>query len=134
MNKTQEKNYVDSKGVRCPYCGSDELEGQFVETNAGTAQQDMHCIDCEESWTDTYTLNGADNFIDKIKIVISVSGGVVQAVMSNSQNVEVTIYDFDNDPVGDHDNLYDLVKSIAARDARFRELEETLNQLNPSYE
>jgi hypothetical protein len=39
-------------------------------------------------------------FINKIKIAIEVNGGVVQSIKSNSKDVEVEIFDYDNDKEG----------------------------------
>lgn len=56
LSKEKIQAYIDKKGVICPFCGSNQLQGGFVETRSGTAYQKITCLDCEESWTDGYKL------------------------------------------------------------------------------
>mgnify|MGYP001161685594 CR=1 FL=1 len=126
MNKSEEKKYVESKGVRCPYCKSEDIEGGFIEVNAGVAQQNIRCNNCGEEWTDTYTLNGIENFVDKIKVVVSVRGGVVQGVWANTQNIEVNLYDFDDILEGESDKEID--ERGKARDKEFEAEIETMDE------
>jgi len=48
--------YLDSGGIHCPYCGSEQTEGRAVEIDAGKARQPMACLACNREWTDVYTL------------------------------------------------------------------------------
>ncbi len=50
--------YIDEGGVRCPYCGADQIEGGSVEIEEGTAQQKVGCLSCDRHWTDIYHLVG----------------------------------------------------------------------------
>lgn len=50
--------YVAERGTCCPFCRSTDLEGQEVEIAAGTAHQQVGCLDCGEEWADTYILTG----------------------------------------------------------------------------
>lgn len=43
---------------RCPYCGSDQIEGQPVTIEPLTARQTMRCLQCSASWQDHYRLEG----------------------------------------------------------------------------
>lgn len=52
------KKYVAMKGVRCPHCNSENIEGTSFEANENGASQEISCSDCEESWIDTYKLTG----------------------------------------------------------------------------
>ena len=38
----------------CPRCGSDQVEGDCVETGENTAQQGMSCLGCNARWTNVY--------------------------------------------------------------------------------
>lgn len=59
-----DKEYADVKGTVCPVCGSDDLDGGSVDIDAGTATQEVVCLECLSSWTDVYTLTGyADVFM-----------------------------------------------------------------------
>lgn len=52
----QMREYVDSKGIRCPICANPDIEGHFIETGEGVATQDMSCGKCDAEWIDNYTL------------------------------------------------------------------------------
>jgi len=43
-------------GLRCPYCGSTDIEGGPVEVHARLAEQKMSCVKCDKGWTDQYQL------------------------------------------------------------------------------
>lgn len=54
-----ERQYVRSKGLRCPFCKSSDIEGTAgVDVDGGFAMQDMRCNNCERHWTDHYRLVG----------------------------------------------------------------------------
>jgi len=56
LSSEQAENYVQQGGVRCPYCGSGDIEGSRVEIDAGTAWQEVSCSHCESRWQDVYEL------------------------------------------------------------------------------
>jgi transposase-like protein len=58
IQKMSQKQYVKIDGIRCPYCGSDNIKGEDIEVDAGIAIQDVFCEDCDKSWSDTYKLTG----------------------------------------------------------------------------
>lgn len=49
-------NYIKAKGLICPYCGAESIEGGFIQVEAGEAFQDMSCSQCEGKWQDIYRL------------------------------------------------------------------------------
>lgn len=53
-----ETMYVAVQGLRCPFCLSDQLEGDEVDVDAGSAGQNVHCYGCGAEWEDLYTLTG----------------------------------------------------------------------------
>lgn len=53
-----DKEHVQYDGARCPACGEGNIEGDFVVTGGGVAQQRMSCMDCEAQWEDQYRLVG----------------------------------------------------------------------------
>ena len=53
MNKEE---YIETGGTSCPFCGSGEIEGGFVEVNGGSAHQKIRCLLCGEEWHDIYKL------------------------------------------------------------------------------
>ena len=50
------KAYIKSKGLNCPYCGAESIQGGFVQVEAGEASQEMSCTECEATWRDVYEL------------------------------------------------------------------------------
>ena len=48
--------YIESGGTHCPFCGAPDIEGRFVEIDAGRAPQSMSYVACKRAWTDRYTL------------------------------------------------------------------------------
>ena len=48
--------YITTKGLVCPYCGSESIEGGFIEVIAGEAFQNMNCCQCRSKWQDIYHL------------------------------------------------------------------------------
>jgi DNA-binding XRE family transcriptional regulator len=39
----------------CPVCGSIAIEGDSIDCDGETCEQEMGCSDCEAQWLDTYT-------------------------------------------------------------------------------
>jgi hypothetical protein len=56
MNKPDWKEYF--RNGCCPYCGSENLEGEGVNIDGDTAEQEVGCNDCNRSWYDKYSLIG----------------------------------------------------------------------------
>ena len=50
--------YVANGGQLCPFCGSENLTGEEINIDAGSAWQDIYCVDCSNEWRDTYALTG----------------------------------------------------------------------------
>lgn len=50
--------YLEQGGVRCPFCGSDDLHTGRMQTDAGIAWQRVECCSCEARWKDQYRLTG----------------------------------------------------------------------------
>jgi transcription elongation factor Elf1 len=48
--------YIEAKGLICPFCGRDSIEGGFIEVDAGKAFQVMSCSRCGSKWQDVYRL------------------------------------------------------------------------------
>lgn len=53
-----DKQYVKTKGTKCPYCGSWNIEGADHKVDAGEATQEMSCVACGAEWLDCYVLVG----------------------------------------------------------------------------
>jgi formate dehydrogenase maturation protein FdhE len=50
------ESYIESKGLACPFCGSESIQGGFIEIQAAEAYQEMGCRECERNWHDVYRL------------------------------------------------------------------------------
>lgn len=57
MKRMTDEEYVAADGVKCPFCGSEEIEGGPVEIDCG-ANQEVTCLKCERRWFDSYELTG----------------------------------------------------------------------------
>ena len=58
MKQMTEKQYVDISGSRCPFCGSENVEGESFDHYGEGVSQDIECLDCGKKWTDDYALAG----------------------------------------------------------------------------
>lgn len=56
LTKEKATEYLQDGGVRCPYCGSDDLDTGPMQTDVSTAWQSVTCASCDEEWTDRYDL------------------------------------------------------------------------------
>ena len=54
----QQLCYLQSQGVRCPACNSDDIEGGPVDIVGSAALQSVHCLACGARWQDLYRLEG----------------------------------------------------------------------------
>jgi hypothetical protein len=52
-----ELTYIDSRGLLCPFCETDRLEGGPITVSEGRAFQKVTC-ECGAEWTDGYELSG----------------------------------------------------------------------------
>jgi len=50
--------------TRCPYCGSNDISGGFVEIDSGEANQKIDCMDCGKRWRDVYRLVDMEELSD----------------------------------------------------------------------
>jgi hypothetical protein len=57
VNVERPDAYLEEGGMRCPVCGSEEIEGGFVRTGGGEGSQGMRCLECDARWTDIYRLD-----------------------------------------------------------------------------
>ena len=56
LTPEQKKAYMDSGGSNCPVCGSDQISGDLLEVDSGSAWQPMGCQECDAYWNDVYNL------------------------------------------------------------------------------
>ena len=56
MEKPDKQQYLNEGGVRCPYCGSENLKCRITTTNDGFIYQKVTCLTCNKTWLDVYTL------------------------------------------------------------------------------
>ncbi len=54
LNQKTKDRYVDHGGINCPYCGSDDIEGQGWEWDG--QYQNIECHKCHKCWRDCYSL------------------------------------------------------------------------------
>jgi len=60
------KEYLETKGSKCPICSSTHIEASQVEFDGNTLAQEVQCLDCGAGWDDVYAtaLQGYENLED----------------------------------------------------------------------
>jgi len=48
--------YLESRGIACPFCDSRDIEGGSMDFDAGEIAQRIACHKCNKRWTDVYKL------------------------------------------------------------------------------
>lgn len=56
MNKKQKNRYLKIGGIKCPYCGSDDIFTSVADIDGTRAWQNNNCKGCEKEWTDVFAL------------------------------------------------------------------------------
>ena len=109
LTQEQANKYIADEATHCPFCGSDQVEGQSFDYEDGRIYHPIICTACGRSWQDGYTLDSisADaveggepseflyRTVTPTRIIIELSGGLVDAVYSNAA-ADVAIVDHDN--------------------------------------
>ena len=57
LNLEVREKYLRTRGERCPFCGSERIEGGSFEGDGDTVWQDVECQACTRSWQDVYSLS-----------------------------------------------------------------------------
>ena len=57
ITKEQEEKYLETGGIKCPFCGSDNINSTI--DNTGIAE--VICDDCGETWEETWKLVGIEH-------------------------------------------------------------------------
>lgn len=57
LTEKQKEEYIAHPNT-CPYCDSEELCGEHLETDDNYGWVHVHCEDCNKAWQDLYTLTG----------------------------------------------------------------------------
>jgi hypothetical protein len=55
------RKYIQMGGVRCLFCGSEQIEGGPFDCDAGVVWQEIRCLDCGEEWQDIHHLADVQN-------------------------------------------------------------------------
>jgi hypothetical protein len=50
------ESYIKGKGLSCPFCEAESVQGGFIQIESGKALQEMGCTECEGAWQDVYEL------------------------------------------------------------------------------
>ena len=53
----QKRQYAESGGVRCPYCGSDYLEAGLYDAGEGYFKQNVTCTGCGKRWDEVFHMD-----------------------------------------------------------------------------
>jgi hypothetical protein len=58
LTAAKKRAYVKQCGVRCPYCGSEQIEADSYDHESGVISQLVNCLECHFYWYDEYSLTG----------------------------------------------------------------------------
>lgn len=56
LTQEQKTAYIDSGGVKCPYCASPDLLSAYPIVHEAGADHPILCLSCKERWVDRYQL------------------------------------------------------------------------------
>lgn len=57
------KKYLENFGTRCPFCDSDDIDGEDVQLGQGEIWENLWCNVCKEKWVDIYRLVGVEQYV-----------------------------------------------------------------------
>ena len=60
LTEEQKKDYLLKGGIHCPYCGSSDISAGSFDGDGSQSWQHITCGDCNENWTDIYTLTDVE--------------------------------------------------------------------------
>ncbi len=60
LTAEQKANYVNNRPGNCPFCGSNEIEGDSYNYEGESVAQRITCNSCERQWDDVYTLTDVE--------------------------------------------------------------------------
>ena len=60
LTKAQQEKYIKNGKSQCPYCESDDIEGNNVEVDSDGCFQSCECHDCNSNWNDIYKFVGVE--------------------------------------------------------------------------
>ena len=61
LSKKQKKIYIKKQGIRCPFCNSEDLEGNYHVDMDLEIRNKVQCLDCNKFWLDVYTLTDIED-------------------------------------------------------------------------
>jgi len=56
LTKVMRKKYIKGAAQKCPYCNSNELEADSMETDCTGAWREVSCTSCGKKWNEVFTL------------------------------------------------------------------------------
>ena len=61
------EEYLSNDGNKCPFCGSESIDGGTIQTDSDIAWRYCSCDDCNSEWEDQYRMVGYNTLNDKVK-------------------------------------------------------------------
>lgn len=56
LNEDRIKQYLNTGGIKCPYCEGEDLKGEPFTSDTELVYQKIRCRVCNKAWLDIYTL------------------------------------------------------------------------------
>jgi hypothetical protein len=60
LTSEQKQRYIAIDGVRCPYCGEDDLECGGRTFDGNRVRIPVTCLVCDKVWIDVYVLKAIE--------------------------------------------------------------------------
>lgn len=60
LTDQQQEEYLENHGLKCPHCGSENLNVGTLDADGPDAHAEVSCESCGERWVDVYTLIGIE--------------------------------------------------------------------------
>ncbi len=57
LTAARKRDWLATRGNRCPYCKSPDLEAGDHDFDGDSCTQDVRCLVCRRTWTEVYTLS-----------------------------------------------------------------------------
>jgi len=86
LTSADRQQYLLTHGVRCPFCGSDDLHTSVYQSDFnGEVTQQSECLSCEATWVDVYELAGIRNETPPIAEVTMLDGSSSAAAPTDEE-------------------------------------------------
>ena len=62
LTQEQKKYYLDHQGTRCPFCKTDNITAESMQSDCDSAWCKVFCEECLKDWIDVYKLIDVESY------------------------------------------------------------------------